>query len=234
MAQPTWAFRSGNPIPGNHGHPVTQPSVLLVGGGHPVVDEEPQSVGGETVYDPGTRPFAPPAGGPGNLSIAPTVAGLFGIGEPAGGYDGSPLAAAFEDYAFLPHRPCEAATPPPDLAVDISDQPDPVRKNDPMTLTVDVGNRGSSGATGVTLQTRLPDALRLRTVRSSAGTCTVAGRTVNCSLGALGAGESATVTIEARADRVGVATTTSSAQGAEAEVDRANNEATETTAVIPR
>ena len=74
MAEPGWAFRSGNPLPGNHGHPVTQPSVLLVGGGHPVVDNQPQSVSGETVYDPATKPFAPPAGGPGNLSVAPTVA----------------------------------------------------------------------------------------------------------------------------------------------------------------
>jgi hypothetical protein len=113
MAEPTWAFRQGggNPIPGNHGHPVTQPSVLMVAGGHSVLDDEPESVGGEPVYDPGTKLFSPPAGGPGNLSVAPTVAALFGIGQPAGGYDGTPLAAAFEDYAFVPHSGCRAATP---------------------------------------------------------------------------------------------------------------------------
>jgi Type I phosphodiesterase / nucleotide pyrophosphatase len=100
----------GNDLPGNHGHPFTQNSVLMVSGGHPVLDDTPQSVGGETVYDPGVRLFAPPAGGPGNLSIAPTVAALFGIGQTAGGYDRPPLYEAFENHALAAHPTCGAAT----------------------------------------------------------------------------------------------------------------------------
>ena len=102
---------SGNVLPGNHGHPPTQHSVLLVAGGHPLVRDGAASVQGEAVYDPGVRLFSPPAGGPGNLSIAPTVAALFGLGQPPGGYDGAPLQDAFEAHAFVPHAPCEAAKP---------------------------------------------------------------------------------------------------------------------------
>jgi predicted AlkP superfamily pyrophosphatase or phosphodiesterase len=86
-----------NPLPGNHGHSVTQHSALLVGGGHPLLRDDPVSVDGETVFDRSReRLFVDPAGGPGVLSIAPTVAALFGIGEPAGGYDVAPLAEAFD------------------------------------------------------------------------------------------------------------------------------------------
>jgi hypothetical protein len=116
FAKPGWAMRDPvrfNPLPGNHGHPETQPSVLMVAGGHPVLDDEPESVPGERVFDPASRPFSPPAGGPGNLSVAPTVAALFGIGEPAGGYDAGPLREAFEPWALSPHAPGTAAPAPP-------------------------------------------------------------------------------------------------------------------------
>ncbi|MGH2978847.1 MAG: alkaline phosphatase family protein [Solirubrobacterales bacterium] len=234
--KPGWRVgdESGFAIPGNHGHPVTQHSTLLVTGGHPILRDAGSSVSGEAVYDPARRPFSPPAGGPGNLSIAPTVAGLLGIGEPAGGYDGSPLAAAFEDYAFLPHRACEAASPPPDLTVDVSDQPDPVRRNDVLTYVVPVENRGASDATGVTLQDLLADTVRLRAVRSTHGACTASGRTVNCALGVLSPGDRATVTIEVRAERPGTISNSASVQANEPELERANNEAAEVTTVLPR
>jgi predicted AlkP superfamily pyrophosphatase or phosphodiesterase len=101
---------SSNPLPGNHGHSVTQHLALFVSGGHPVLADGARSVPGERVYDPrratdvadGRRPrlFVSPAGGPGALSVAPTVAALFGIGEPAGGYDGKPLDEAFDAGAM--------------------------------------------------------------------------------------------------------------------------------------
>ena len=111
-----WAVRdsiSANPLPGNHGHPATQHSTLMVTGGHPVLDDTPESVPGEKVFDPENKIFSPPAEGPGNLSVAPTVAALFGIGEPAGGYARGPLTEAFDEWAFQPHEPCSAAAPLP-------------------------------------------------------------------------------------------------------------------------
>jgi ectonucleotide pyrophosphatase/phosphodiesterase family member 5 len=146
LAQPGWAFRSGNPVPGNHGHPVTQNSVLMVTGGHHSLDDEPQSVGGAKVYDPPATPFSPPAGGPGNLSIAPTVAALFGLGEPLGGYDGAPLRDAFEKYALAAHTPGGAAPPPKDSTC-VGRISSPTKGNVQVppgsTCTVDADVRGS-------------------------------------------------------------------------------------------
>ena len=94
-----------NPLPGNHGHAVTQHSVLMVAGGHPAVADGAGNVAGPVVYRPDAAPRAP-QGGPGNLSIAPTVAALFGVGQPEGGYDGPVLTAALA----APPRVCAAAT----------------------------------------------------------------------------------------------------------------------------
>lgn len=99
---------SANPLPGNHGHAVTQHSVLMVAGGHPAV-KAGGSIPGERVYARGD--LAPPAG-PGVLSVAPTVAGLFDIGAPPGGYDAPPLAEAFEPGA-VELDSTEAAGEPP-------------------------------------------------------------------------------------------------------------------------
>jgi hypothetical protein len=105
FVKPGWHVSdSVNPIPGNHAHYATQHSVLMVTGGHPAVRDIGQSIGGETVYDPGAKLFAPPAEGPGSLSVAPTVASLLGIGEPEGGYDGQSLSEALE-AAALPGEP---------------------------------------------------------------------------------------------------------------------------------
>lgn len=104
---------AGNPIPGNHGHAVTQHSTLFVTGGHPALDETPESVSGPVVYDPDHGIyFSRPDQGPGNLSVAPTVARLFGLQAPEGGYDGSPLSEAFDDWALAPHTPCQLSDLP--------------------------------------------------------------------------------------------------------------------------
>ncbi|HET8960991.1 alkaline phosphatase family protein [Nocardioides sp.] len=70
-----WRFTepdpSGNPIPGNHGHPATKPIPFFVGGGHPVVPR--RSASSEMAR---------------TVDVAPTVGAFFGLGPPAGGYDG--------------------------------------------------------------------------------------------------------------------------------------------------
>lgn len=100
-----WHVSDGqNVIPGNHAHPVTQHSVLLVTGGHPAVQQGVSVAGPEDVYDESrTTLFAPPDG-PGPVSVAPTVAALLGIGEPPGGYDGEVLSEAL-DASQLPPGP---------------------------------------------------------------------------------------------------------------------------------
>jgi hypothetical protein len=112
---------TGNPIPGNHGHPVTQHSTLFVAGGHPALDETPESVPGPVVYDPSIgRWFSRPDEGPGNLSVAPTVGRLFGLQPPEGGYDGVPLREAFDEWALEPHTPCQASDLPVLDSADVS------------------------------------------------------------------------------------------------------------------
>lgn len=70
-----WRFSDptvlNNPIPGNHGHPVTEPIPFLIGGGLPAVR-------------PGTRTAAART-----VDVAPTVGTIFGLPPLPGGYDGS-------------------------------------------------------------------------------------------------------------------------------------------------
>lgn len=70
-----WRFTepdpSGNPIPGNHGHPATKPIPFFIGGGHPAVPRRTASSELARTVD-----------------VAPTVAAFFGVGRPPGGYDG--------------------------------------------------------------------------------------------------------------------------------------------------
>ncbi len=71
-----WRFSepgpSGNPIPGNHGHPATAPIPFFIGGGHRRVPQRRSSSAHARTVD-----------------VAPTVASFFGISStPRGGWDG--------------------------------------------------------------------------------------------------------------------------------------------------
>ena len=70
-----WRFSepdpTGNPIPGNHGHPATRAIPFFVSGGHPAVPRRTTSPAQARTID-----------------VAPTVASFFGVGKPRGGWDG--------------------------------------------------------------------------------------------------------------------------------------------------
>ena len=70
-----WRFSDpdmwSNPIPGNHGHPATEPIPFFVSGGSPLVARGVSRTGAARTVD-----------------VAPTVGEVFGLGEPRGGYDG--------------------------------------------------------------------------------------------------------------------------------------------------
>ncbi|WP_255375840.1 alkaline phosphatase family protein [Saccharomonospora sp. CUA-673] len=76
-----WRFSDptpiSNPIPGNHGHPVTEPIPFFVAGGHPRVRR-------------GVTSSAPAR----TVDVAPTVGELFGLPALEGGYDGTVRAEA--------------------------------------------------------------------------------------------------------------------------------------------
>lgn len=65
---------TSNPIPGNHGHPATRSIPFFIGGGH-------RAVPTSTVSSRVAR----------TIDVAPTLAAFFGVGAPAGGYDGRAL-----------------------------------------------------------------------------------------------------------------------------------------------
>jgi len=77
-----WRFTDptplSNPIPGNHGHPATEPIPFMVSGGHPAVRC------GAVSGDPART-----------VDVAPTVGALFGLRAPSGGYDGTARTGAF-------------------------------------------------------------------------------------------------------------------------------------------
>jgi arylsulfatase A-like enzyme len=62
---------TSNPIPGNHGHPATEPIPFFIAGGSPLVQT-------------GTTSSAPVR----TVDVAPTVGRVFGLPPPSGGYDG--------------------------------------------------------------------------------------------------------------------------------------------------
>lgn len=76
-----WRFSDpdvwSNPIPGNHGHPATEPIPFFLAGGS-------RRIGFGTVSTRAAR----------TVDVAPTVGALFGLRAPKGGYDGVPLLAA--------------------------------------------------------------------------------------------------------------------------------------------
>lgn len=76
-----WRFSdpwvASNPIPGNHGHPATEPIPFFVTGGSPRVSTGVSSQPARTI------------------DVAPTVGALFGLAAPVGGYDGTARTIAF-------------------------------------------------------------------------------------------------------------------------------------------
>lgn len=90
FVKPGWRITDpslhSNPIPGNHGHPVTVPIPFVVTGGAPEVKRS--WVEAEVAR---------------NMDVAPTVTWLFGAPEPAAGFEGT---ARIEAFAGRPAPSC--------------------------------------------------------------------------------------------------------------------------------
>ncbi|MFA4928398.1 MAG: hypothetical protein WC558_07770 [Patulibacter sp.] len=103
-----------------------------------------------------------------------------------------------------------------------------VHQGDEFTYEVKVRNDGPSDAVNVTLEDELPDGVVLADTAPATtnGTCTptAATNTVNCALGTLEPGETATVTITARAVDVGTFNNVATAATTTSESDLTNNE----------
>ncbi len=93
-----------------------------------------------------------------------------------------------EDYAVT-------ITPVTDLAVALTDAPDPVAVGSNLIYSITITNAGPSAATGVTLTNVLPGTVNFVSATPSQGTCNNAGNTVTCVLGGLSAGTSAQISL---------------------------------------
>ena len=83
--------------------------------------------------------------------------------------------------------------PVADLAVTATDSADPVRTATAFSYTAEVRNNGPDEATAATAT--LTAAGGATSATTSRGSCTIAGTGVNCTLGALASGASATITV---------------------------------------
>jgi uncharacterized repeat protein (TIGR01451 family) len=167
--------------------------------------------------------FTTPSGASGNFSFQATYSG-------DATYNGSTGACEPLSSSFTPPPP---PPPPPviDLAVTKVDTPDPATLNGQITYTMVVTNNGPDTATGVTAADPLPVGTSFVSVSSTQGSCANNGGLIQCSIGTLAKGASATITLVVTATQTGTITNEVTVVGKEAESNTANNRASATTLV---
>ncbi len=131
-----------------------------------------------------------------------------------------PQAGAWDIGAF-------EYVPSTDLQITKTGTPATVTVGHNITYTLTVRNNGPDPASGVTVADTLPISETLVSATPSEGTCSA----TTCSLGNLGSGASATITIVARANAVGSVTNTATVHGNESDPNPANNTAAATNGV---
>ena len=121
--------------------------------------------------------------------------------------------------------------PQADLSILKIDDPDPVTAGGTLTYTLEVSNAGPSDSPGATISDTLPSGL---TFGSGTG-CTGSGTTVTCTVGAIAAGATGSVSFTATVDEdrpSGTVTNTATVTGDEEDPVTGNNSASATTEVI--
>src|SRR5262249_31483632 len=117
-----------------------------------------------------------------------------------------------------------------DLSVTKGDSPDPVLAGVNLSYTIVVRNNGPSTATGVALTDPLPADEPFVSATPTQGSCSGTS-TVNCNIGSLANGATATATIVVKPTAAAAPsiTNTASVTGNEADPNAANNSASQTT-----
>jgi uncharacterized repeat protein (TIGR01451 family) len=126
---------------------------------------------------------------------------------------------------------CEVGIAPmSNLAVTLTDTPDPVVEGSTLTYVAAISNLGPASATGITLTDNLPAGVTLLTVSPSQGSCT--GTTaITCNLGTLATGSLATVAIVVRPVGAAVRSNKVEVAGGPGDPDLTNNSASVSTTV---
>ncbi|HEX6207815.1 MAG TPA: hypothetical protein VF058_05580 [Actinomycetota bacterium] len=121
--------------------------------------------------------------------------------------------------------------PAADVAVSLTDSPDPVRVRQPLTYTISIENRGPTWAT-LELVDTLPSGVRVEAVDAGGSSCTVSRDEIVCRIFGVPDGGSATVRIVVSARKPAALANRATAVPLHFDPDPANNSAEETTVVV--
>jgi uncharacterized repeat protein (TIGR01451 family) len=120
-----------------------------------------------------------------------------------------------------------------DLAVSVTDTPDPVVAQSNLTYRISVTNFGPSTATSVVLNHTLPVSATVVSMTTSQGSISQVGNTVTADIGTLNNGDSALITIVVIPNLNGPLLATAVVSAAQADPVPANNTVTISTQVAP-
>ena len=119
-----------------------------------------------------------------------------------------------------------------DLAVKVSDDPDPVVIGSNLVYTITVTNTWSKLAKGVVLNQSLPSSVAYVSATTTQGTVNYGGNVVTANIGNLPAGSAATITVTVLPVLTGTISSTINAASAEPDIHPADNVVTVTTSVL--
>jgi uncharacterized repeat protein (TIGR01451 family) len=131
---------------------------------------------------------------------------------------------------IIPPPPPAPPAPKIDLSITKTGSPNPAVLGNQITWTMTVTNAGPSAATGVKVADPIPAGTTFVSATSTVGTCT-GGAVLNCSLGNMAVGATATITLVTTSTATGTIPNTTTVVGNEAETNTANNTATATVVV---
>ena len=121
----------------------------------------------------------------------------------------------------------------PDVALQVAAPPSPIGIGAASTYQYTVTNNGPFSATGVQVILQLPAGAQTINAAPSLGACTLVNTTANCSLGTLGSGASATVSLTATGTTAGAFQVTGTVQADQPDSDTTNNAVTSNSTAAP-
>ncbi|MBN1208544.1 MAG: tandem-95 repeat protein, partial [Myxococcaceae bacterium] len=128
----------------------------------------------------------------------------------------------------------DTLTPRADLAVSLSDAPDPVLEDGTLTYAVNVNNLGPSTATSLTATLNLPAGTTFVSGTGTGWTCGHAGGVVTCTRPSADPGALPAITVQVTAPAVGgTITATATVSAATTDPVSGNNSASQNTTVTP-
>jgi uncharacterized repeat protein (TIGR01451 family) len=117
-----------------------------------------------------------------------------------------------------------------DLAISMTDAPDPVQVGTDLTYTLTVSNDGPDDAVAVRVANVLASGMIVASLSTTQGTCAESGGTVSCDVGTMGS-QAVTITIAVSPTRSGTLGDTATVTSDTTDPDPSNNLATATTKV---